>query len=369
MKQYKSEKNNFKGITLIALVVTIVVLLILAAVSIQALVGENGLISRTTDAKRKSETARTDEEKSLHEIESKVNNYVGNYDEWNGTDSKEPTIKNENEIYIYTCAELKWLADKVNNGEKFDNYTVYLMNNLDFKARKENENWETDSNNALKWTPIGSNNNDNSYRLNATFEGNSHIIKGIYVNSTNNFNGIFGNANTIKNLTVRDSYIKGESCTAGIVGALREGELLNCYVENTNIIVINTNSRAIGGIVGQFTGTNISDCGSSATISATSSDYSGGIAGFVPSNATITRCYNHGKINSRSRTGGILGGSNSSIISVNLSSCYNTGDILGSMYTGGIAGLIDGNMNNCYNSGNITSTLSMVILMPMIVIT
>ena len=40
----ESKFKNNKGITLIALVVTIVVLLILAGISINALIGDNGLI-------------------------------------------------------------------------------------------------------------------------------------------------------------------------------------------------------------------------------------------------------------------------------------------------------------------------------------
>ena len=54
-----------KGITLIALVVTIVVLLILAGVSISMLFGENGIIKRAQEAKERSEIA---EEKELVEL-------------------------------------------------------------------------------------------------------------------------------------------------------------------------------------------------------------------------------------------------------------------------------------------------------------
>ena len=43
-------KKN-KGITLIALVITIIVLLILAVVSINAVVGENGIISRAMESR------------------------------------------------------------------------------------------------------------------------------------------------------------------------------------------------------------------------------------------------------------------------------------------------------------------------------
>ena len=50
-----------KGITLIALVVTIVVLLILAAVSISMLTGENGIVTQTQKAKDETEQARVQE--------------------------------------------------------------------------------------------------------------------------------------------------------------------------------------------------------------------------------------------------------------------------------------------------------------------
>ncbi len=50
-------KENTRGITLIALVITIIVTLILAGIAINALTGENGIITKATDAKEK--TAKT----------------------------------------------------------------------------------------------------------------------------------------------------------------------------------------------------------------------------------------------------------------------------------------------------------------------
>ena len=44
-------KNNEKGITLVALVITIIVLLILAAVTIMALSGDNGILTRAKQSK------------------------------------------------------------------------------------------------------------------------------------------------------------------------------------------------------------------------------------------------------------------------------------------------------------------------------
>lgn len=53
----KMRKTNENGITLIALVVTIIVLIILAGVSISLLAGENGILNRTIEAKEKSTLA------------------------------------------------------------------------------------------------------------------------------------------------------------------------------------------------------------------------------------------------------------------------------------------------------------------------
>ena len=49
-KQMKEKLKNEKGITLIALVITIIVLLILAGVTIATLTGENGILTKATEA-------------------------------------------------------------------------------------------------------------------------------------------------------------------------------------------------------------------------------------------------------------------------------------------------------------------------------
>ena len=50
-------KNNEKGITLVALVITIIVLLILAGVTILALSGDNGILNRASQSKVSTEIA------------------------------------------------------------------------------------------------------------------------------------------------------------------------------------------------------------------------------------------------------------------------------------------------------------------------
>ena len=57
-----------KGITLIALVVTIIVLIILAGVSINLVLGENGIVNKAKKAKENMELAQIEEEKELNEL-------------------------------------------------------------------------------------------------------------------------------------------------------------------------------------------------------------------------------------------------------------------------------------------------------------
>ena len=57
-----------KGITLIALVITIIVLLILAGVSITMLTGENGILKKAKEAQEKTKVAAEQEEKDLAKL-------------------------------------------------------------------------------------------------------------------------------------------------------------------------------------------------------------------------------------------------------------------------------------------------------------
>ena len=66
----KTLKKSNKGITLIALVITIIVLLILAGVSISMLTGQNGILNRAGEAKEITETTQTEEQVKLAVMEA-----------------------------------------------------------------------------------------------------------------------------------------------------------------------------------------------------------------------------------------------------------------------------------------------------------
>ena len=76
-----SKETNQAGITLIALVVTIVVLLILAGVSLNAIFSENGIIKRAQDTQNKMDQATKNDLDSINELnnwmDGKINGTTG----------------------------------------------------------------------------------------------------------------------------------------------------------------------------------------------------------------------------------------------------------------------------------------------------
>ena len=89
MKKLRNDRQ--KGITLIALVVTIVVLIILATVSILAVFGDNGIIARAQTAKDTHEKGKADETNTLDDYASYIGNYLDGKGGSSGGVSDTPT--------------------------------------------------------------------------------------------------------------------------------------------------------------------------------------------------------------------------------------------------------------------------------------
>ena len=402
----KQNKNTQSGITLIALIITIIILLILSAVTIK-LVLNGGILTRTKTSAEEQIVAQEKEYISLAYSEynmSKINNtdykmqealdaqkagataegdeilgwsitfektsnqYTlnsdGSIDEgipnrWDGKTTETPEITEENSWHIYTSEQLKYFADFVNgelteeekgNLSITEDTIVYLEADLDLGARA-NEKGEKVV--GSEWTPIGI---ETTSAFVGTFEGNNHYITGIYVNIEGNFGGIFGNSNTIKNLTIKNSYIKGANCSGGIVGALRTGTIENCHNINA---VVNVDSITAGGVVGQLE-TKAINCSNTGNVSG--NKQTGGVAGYASNSSTISSCYNTGDVTgnateNESNIGGIAG-----ITFGTIDNCYNTASITGNDgAVGGILGQIgvgtsgvSTDIKNCYNLGTIS---------------
>ena len=82
-RDFMKKKNTRKeqGITLIALVITIIILLILAGITISAITGDNGIIRNTKNAKEETEIANEKEIVEKATIQAMGNNKYGNIEE------------------------------------------------------------------------------------------------------------------------------------------------------------------------------------------------------------------------------------------------------------------------------------------------
>ena len=230
----QKQKNKQRGITLIALVVSIIVLIILAGVSIAMLVGENGIITQaqkadelTTQAQQKeaielavaSVQAQGTLELDRTKLETALQSQLGDteYDlTENGDgsfllqvaersyyiDSTGEVITQENMIAIGFAEELKAFRDDVNSGNRYEGKYVYLTGNIILDSSEQ-------------WKPIGEYPNDSTTfddednkPFSGIFDGKNNEIDGIYINSTDKAQGLFGLINNakIKNINL------GENC-------------------------------------------------------------------------------------------------------------------------------------------------------------
>ncbi len=96
MKNLKEKR----GITLIALIVTIIVLLILAGVTISTLTGDNGLLTKAGEAKSQSEIAEEKDIISISAIQAQAENKQGNLEENNFNQALNQNSKDGNKASI-----------------------------------------------------------------------------------------------------------------------------------------------------------------------------------------------------------------------------------------------------------------------------
>ncbi len=99
-------RNKDKGITLIALVITIIILLILAGISISALTNQ-GLFKNAKTAQNATEKAEKEQGQRLNEYEDEINKYLGNSKEpFKGT-TVEDAMKYNDALNVEDNTELK----------------------------------------------------------------------------------------------------------------------------------------------------------------------------------------------------------------------------------------------------------------------
>ena len=127
-----------EGITLIALIVTIVILLILAGVSIAMLTGDNGILSQAQNAKNKTEEAERNEKLDLLKQEELINETLNGVKVEQVTDEKPGELEKEDEntLVINSIEDLVFFAYDVTKGNNYSGKTVKLGTSLDFNSTK-----------------------------------------------------------------------------------------------------------------------------------------------------------------------------------------------------------------------------------------
>ena len=414
----KELKKQVKGITLIALVVTIIVLLILAGVALNLTIGDNGLFKRAQNAVDTYEGASEREaiemamasslidsvngrQISKEELEASLKNQFG--DKANVEDNEDGSFLitiDENQYYlgedgeiidsinmvkISTEEELKEFRDNVNSGNSYEGKYVYLTDDITLDSSEE-------------WEPIGKLmqnidlaidelNIEENNPFSGTFDGKNHTINNMYINNDNKVQGLFSLVidGNIKNINIAENCsINASEYSGSVVGYMyNTGRISNCK----NYADLDT---VYGGIVGRITGSiTVSNCINYGDIQ----NGKGGIVGtsngtdweeFENVYHTIINCANYGIINGTSgkdyvggiagyfkgnilnsfnlgnvnATGKIVGGIAGEIYG-NANNCYNIADITGIAYVGGITGIFAGNLRNCYTIANITANYNM----------
>ena len=373
-KREKNRIENQRGITLLVLVITIVVLLILAGITINAVTGDNGAIVNASKAKFRTEIRDIEEKIELEEINHN-----------NGEDFQFGTLKDligredaYNEILYIEGGDLVYLEDKVSEkqaewleemginakqniipiytGEQFkkigtgekiqieeaggetyqfniDSHYV-LQNDIDLNCSEENQ-----------WMPICI-----SGAFKGILDGKNYRIKGIYINREEQNKALIGyNDGTIQNVILSDGYISGTNGVAGIVYRNNvNGKITNCI----NQIEIYASGNNNGGIVADNRGI-VENCENSGYMELFA--MSGGICGVNSTTGSIKKCKNTHEILLKDfQIGGIVG-SNSGTVE----ECYNLGNILApTIYVrfskGGIVGVNSGTIRRCYNLATVT---------------
>ena len=133
------KKSNNKGITLIALIVTIIVLIILAGVSIAMLTGENGILTQANKAKKLTDISSEKEVIQIVTMSDEMDKIQGNKPKYNiGKPLYDKNFENSN---IWDMIIINKTQEKYGTG------CVYIEKGTEIKDYGETKyNWIVDKN-------------------------------------------------------------------------------------------------------------------------------------------------------------------------------------------------------------------------------
>ncbi len=172
----------------------------------------------------------------------------------------------------------------------------------------------------------------------ATFEGNSHVISGLYIDRSGRNIGLFGSVwgGEIRNLGLEGVVVKGgASNVGGLVGSTSSGGSHNSLISASYVEGSITGATGVGGLVG-FNQAAIN--ASYVSVSVSGNVNVGGLVGTNHSSGAISASYATGSVTGGAGYGGGLVGSNQS---GSITASYAANSLSGS-FMGGLVGVDSG---------------------------
>ena len=241
---------------------------------------------------------------------------------------------------IYTPTDL----DNVRSNLSGD---YILLNDIDLSSYISSGSGTASS--TLGWLPIGS--TGTTSRFTGSFDGNGHVIKGLWANRTTLYVGLFGYT---ENAMIRNLGVEIDNGKGGVVGYQSVGGLVGCQTSNGGGSSIIENCYATGNVASIW-------YEAGGLVGQQSNGAYGG-SGSV----TIINCYATGDVKAGNYGGGGLVGAQSSSTggsSCTIENCYATGNVTAPDFAGGLVGHQDISITdsssaivNCYATGNVTAT-------------
>lgn len=218
-----------------------------------------------------------------------------------------------NPYLITTAEDLEALASIVNTGSRLGGY---YKQSADITLTNEH-------------TAIG-NSSNTSFR--GVYDGDNKVIKGLLINQAEGtYQGLFGRAKnaTITNVIIENCDITAKDYVGGICGHASETTISNCKVSGAIKTADGVDGMYHGGIAGYiYYYKSISSCVNTASVKGNNSksQYYGGIVGEV-SWTNITDCFNAGIVEGTSFVGSIVGSNGASRLNNNYHTTTTTGGV------------------------------------------
>lgn len=273
---------------------------------------------------------------------------------WNGKKDISWYNTSDKSFEISTAEQLAGLADLVNKGNSFSQKTIVLTSDILLNDVTNIEDWKTTPP-ANEWNTIGQNK-----EFMGTFDGKEYTVKGLYIGTAKQYNGLFGQVKNavIKNLNVSDFLINGHKYNGGLVGYGKNSSFIQVGSQGKIIATLAEGNSDIGGLIGHCDNSNVKNSYSKVIISISGAASS--IGGFIGNNQSteITNVYNIGSIfinGAGDHIGGLIGYNKNASVT----NAYTITDISGTTLgnVGSFIGYFHGNgkINSCYYNSDISA--------------